>query len=107
MDFEFALGGLLGGSWDAGVRLEIPHKTIAFAPLNLSPIGCTEPRFVKDFGLTSWLETKMIILVSSQTAATFSMFHHSDPFRPTLFRSNLFDEKPTFKEELMFSEYFR
>ena len=41
MEFEFALGGPLGGSWDAGLGLEILPKTIAFTELNLSPIGLT------------------------------------------------------------------
>ncbi len=40
-DFEFALGGALGGSWDAGLWLEILPKTTAFTTLNLSPIGLT------------------------------------------------------------------
>ena len=30
--------------------LEILPKTIAFTPLNLSPIGLTEPPFVEVFG---------------------------------------------------------
>ncbi len=30
------LGGALGGSWDAGLGLEILPKTIAFTPVNLS-----------------------------------------------------------------------
>ena len=41
LDFEFALGGRLGGSWVAGLGLEILPKTVAFIPLNLSPIGLT------------------------------------------------------------------
>ena len=41
LDFEFDLGGQLGGSWDAGLGLEILPKTIAFTSLNLSPIGLT------------------------------------------------------------------
>ncbi len=39
--FELALGRPLGGSWLAGLGLEMPPKTIAFTSLNLSPIGCT------------------------------------------------------------------
>ncbi len=35
------LGGGLGGSWDAGLGLEILPKTIAFTSLKLSPIGLT------------------------------------------------------------------
>ena len=41
LDFEFALGGALGGFWDAGLGLEILLKTIAFTSLNLNPIGLT------------------------------------------------------------------
>ncbi len=41
LDFEFALVGPLGGSWDAGLGLEILPKTTAFTPLNLSPICLT------------------------------------------------------------------
>ncbi len=40
-DFELALGGPLGGSWVAGLGLEALPNTIAFTPLNLSPIGLT------------------------------------------------------------------
>ena len=41
LDFRFALGGPLSGSWVAGWGLEMLPKTIAFTPLNLSPIGLT------------------------------------------------------------------
>ncbi len=50
LDFEFALGGPLGGFWVAGLELEILPKTTAFTSLNLSPIGLTKPPFVKVFG---------------------------------------------------------
>ncbi len=40
----------LGGSWEAGLGLEILPKTRACAPLNTSPVGCTGPRFVEDIG---------------------------------------------------------
>ena len=50
LEFQLALGGALGGSWVAGLGLEILPKTIAFTPLNLSPIGLTQPPFVKFFG---------------------------------------------------------
>ncbi len=35
LDFEFALGGALGGSWVAGLGLEILPTTIAFTQLNI------------------------------------------------------------------------
>jgi hypothetical protein len=51
LDFEFALGGALGGSWEDGLGLEILPRTIAFTPLKISPIGLTEPPCVHVFGL--------------------------------------------------------
>ncbi len=39
--FGFALGGALGGSWVAGLGLEILPKTLAFTSLSISPVGLT------------------------------------------------------------------
>ena len=41
LDFEFALGRPLGGSWQAGLALEVLPRTVSFTPLHLSPIDCT------------------------------------------------------------------
>ena len=41
LDFEFALGGALGGSWEAGLGLEVLPKTIALNLSNVSQIGIT------------------------------------------------------------------
>ncbi len=49
-DFDFALGGALGGSWDAGLGLEILPNTIASTPVTLSPVGFISPPFVTVFG---------------------------------------------------------
>ena len=48
--FEFALGGAVGFSWEAGLGLEVVPKTIACTQINISPIGCTKPSFVKVVG---------------------------------------------------------
>jgi predicted transcriptional regulator len=40
-DFEFALGGALGGAWVAGLGLKVLPKTMVFIAINLSPIGVT------------------------------------------------------------------
>ncbi len=70
IDFEFALGRALGGSWEAGLGLEILPKTIAFTPLNISPIGCIQPRFIDDFcfNLRLWNELSFSYIPSQRTA---------------------------------------
>ena len=49
--FHLLFGGGLGGSWEAGLGLEILPKTVALTPLNISPIGFTQPSFVKVFDM--------------------------------------------------------
>ena len=43
LDFQFALGGPLGGSWVAGLGLEILPKTTAFTQWDLSLILASAP----------------------------------------------------------------
>ena len=50
IDLEFALGGALGGYWEASCGLEIPPRTLGFTQFNFSPIGFIQPRFVTNFG---------------------------------------------------------
>ena len=50
--------------------LDILPKTIAFTPLDLSPIGLTEPPFVKVFGWDLVPLTNRLFFVCSQMSAT-------------------------------------
>jgi hypothetical protein len=50
IDFEFAFGAPLGGSREAGLGLEILPKFMFCMLLNINPIGCIQPSFVKVFG---------------------------------------------------------